>query len=34
LTKLQAARAIEPENKLLEAAERRLKETLPEYFGD
>ncbi len=34
LTKLQAARALEPQNKQLEAAEKRLKETLPEYFGE
>ncbi|MCA2979373.1 MAG: rhomboid family intramembrane serine protease [Myxococcaceae bacterium] len=32
LLRLQAARALEPKNAHLEAAERRLKETLPEYF--
>lgn len=34
LLKLQAARGLEPTNKRLEDAERRLKETLPEYFGE
>lgn len=34
LVKLQAARAVDPTNQHLEAAERRLKETLPEYFGE
>jgi rhomboid protease GluP len=33
LFKLQSARALEPQNKHLQDAERRLKETLPEYFG-
>jgi Flp pilus assembly protein TadD len=34
LLKLQTARALEPANKHLEDAERRLKETLPEYLGE
>jgi tetratricopeptide (TPR) repeat protein len=34
LLRLQAARTLEPSNKHLEDAERRLKETLPEFFGE